>query len=258
MKHKVNIKGAIISNDEEWIYDMFDIEATSPKKVERELNSANGNDVEVIINSPGGSVFDGSEIYTTLREYSGNVEVKVVGVAASAASVISMAGDKVSMSPTAQIMIHNASIVTGGDYRDMNHASEMLQNVNQTISSAYRLKSGMDEEDLLKMMDKETWLTPQQALEHNFIDEVMFEDNQLKMAASSFADGIIPQQVINSMREGKLKSSSNEEEYVTKNDLKEILNEFKEEITNNEPNPKEPVKETAENCNLRKLFLNLN
>lgn len=99
---KVSVKGAIISNDDQWIYDWFEIEATSPKSIGNAIQEANGDEVEVEINSGGGDVFAGSEIYTALKAYSGNVTTKIVGLAASAASVIAMAGNKVLMSPTSQ------------------------------------------------------------------------------------------------------------------------------------------------------------
>ncbi|WP_334313199.1 head maturation protease, ClpP-related [Terrihalobacillus insolitus] len=208
---KIDIKGPIIPTDDQWIYDMFDIEATSPKKVSDALDEAKGDDVEVYINSGGGSVFDGSEIYTSLKEYSGNVTVKIVGLAASAASVIAMAGKKLLISPTSQIMIHNASVFAGGDYRDLEHTAGVLKNVNKTIANAYKIKSGMSDQDLLKMMDDETWLTPQQALEKNFVDEIMFEQDQ-QFVASVDHSGVLPKQVIDKIRNEKInnfKNSSN-------------------------------------------------
>lgn len=201
---KVSIKGPIISNDDQWIYDWLDMEATSPKSVERQIEKANGEDLEVEINSPGGSVFDGSEIYTTLKGYKGKVTVKIVGFAASAASFIAMAGSKVLMSPTSQIMIHNASIRASGDYRQMDHMSGVLKNVNQTIANAYKLKSGKTDEELLKLMDDETWFTPQQALEQGFIDEIMFQ-NEMQMVAS-YNNGMLPKEVINKIRNELLKN----------------------------------------------------
>lgn len=194
---KVNIKGPIVSNDEQWIYEWFGIESTSPNSVNKEIEEANGDDLEVEINSGGGSVFAGSEIYTALKSYPGNVVVKIVGLAASAASVIAMAGKKVLMSPTAQMMIHNVSSRQHGDYRDMEHMAEILKNANQTIANAYRIKSGMDQNELLKLMDKETWLTAQQAQEYKLIDEVMFESNQL---VASYGSGLLPQSVIDKIR----------------------------------------------------------
>lgn len=196
---KISVKGPIIDSDDQWIYDYFEVEATSPQKINNLINQANNNeDLEVEINSGGGSVFAGSEIYTTLKSYSGKVITKVVGLAASAASVIAMAGDKIEISPTGQLMIHNASGGFGGDYRDMEKGAEILKNVNATISNAYRLKTGLSNEELLEMMNKETWLTPQQALEKKFVDEIMFTNN-IKLVAS-INNGMLPQEVINKMK----------------------------------------------------------
>lgn len=196
---KISVRGPIIDSDDQWIYDWFEVEATSPKKVIDLINQAKNNeDLEVEINSGGGSVFAGSEIYTTLKSYSGKVTTKVVGLAASAASVIAMAGDKIEISPTGQIMIHNASGGFGGDYRDMEKGAEILKNVNATISNAYSLKTGLSNEELLEMMNKETWLTPQQALEKKFVDEIMFT-NDIKLTAS-INNGMLPQEVINKMK----------------------------------------------------------
>lgn len=196
---KISVKGPIIDSDDQWIYDWFEVEATSPKKVIDLINQAKNNeDLEIEINSGGGSVFAGSEIYTALKSYSGKVTTKVVGLAASAASVIAMAGDKILISPTGQIMIHNASGGFGGDYRDMEKGAEILKNVNATISNAYRIKTGLSSDELLDMMNKETWLTPQQALEKKFVDEIMFT-NDIKLVAS-INNGMLPQEVINKMK----------------------------------------------------------
>lgn len=236
---KVNVKGVICSNDEKWIYDLFEIDSTSPKDVIDSLNEANGEDVEVIVNSGGGSVFDGSEMYTELREYPGNVEVKIVGLAASAASFIAMAGDKVRISPTAQVMIHNASAITAGDYNEMDKMSDMLKNTNKAISSAYRMKSGMSEDELLDLMNKETWLNAQDAKEKGLVDEVMFEEPNIKLAASSSVGNMIPQKVIDGIRQMKQKPTGIDKQTLDDalaNMKQDILNELKQ---NNEP--PEPV-----------------
>jgi ATP-dependent Clp protease, protease subunit len=196
---KISVKGPIIDNDDQWIYDWFGVEATSPQKVIDLINKANNNEeIEVEINSGGGSVFAGSEIYTALKSYDGKVVTKVVGLAASAASVIAMGGDTILISPTGQIMIHNASGGFGGDYRAMEKGAEILKNVNATISNAYRLKTGLSNEELIEMMNNETWLTPQQALEKKFVDEIMFT-NDIKLVAS-INNGMLPQEVINKMK----------------------------------------------------------
>ncbi|GEM04102.1 ATP-dependent Clp protease proteolytic subunit [Halolactibacillus miurensis] len=195
---KINIKGVIVSNDDAWIYDLFDVEHTSPNDIIEALDNAENDELEVVINSPGGNVFAGSEIYTALKDYAGKVTTKIVGIAASMGSVIAMAGDTVKVSPTAQIMIHNVSNITQGDYRDMEHSSDVLKNMNKSIASAYRNKSGLEENELLAMMDNETWLNAEQAKEKGFADEVMFESNQLVASASE--SPMIPQQVINKIR----------------------------------------------------------
>lgn len=199
MAKKINIKGPIVGNSEVWIYEWFGIEATSPNSVSKVIDEANGEDLEVEINSGGGSVFAGSEIYTMLKDYKGHVTVKIVGLAASAASVIAMAGNKVMMSPTAQMMIHNVSTYTRGDYRDMEHSAEVLKSANNTIANAYRLKTGKTQEELLKLMDNETWMTAQKAKELGFIDEIMFDEEQQLIANHGYS-GLLPPEVINKMR----------------------------------------------------------
>ena len=195
----ISVKGPIIDSDDQWIYDWFGIEATSPKKVIDLINQAKNNeDLEIEINSGGGSVFAGSEIYTALKSYNGKVITKIVGLAASAASVIAMGGDIVLITPTGQVMIHNASGGFAGDYRSMEKGTEILKNVNTTIANAYRIKTGLSNDELLDMMNKETWLTPQQALEKKFVDEIMFT-NDVKLVAS-INNGMLPQEVINKMK----------------------------------------------------------
>ena len=195
---KVQIKGVIVPNGLKWIYEWFEMDATSPNDVTKQITDANGEDLEVEINSGGGDVYAGSEIYTVLKDYKGNVVVKIVGIAASAASVIAMAGNKVMISPPAQIMIHNVSSAVRGDYRELEHKAAFLKNYNVSIANAYMLKTGIRQDELLKLMNKETWLNAQQALEYGFADEIMFDDNnQLVASINSF---VLPPEVINKMR----------------------------------------------------------
>lgn len=195
---KINIKGVIVPNDDKRVYEYFEMDATSPADVISAIEAANGEPIEVEINSPGGDVFSGSEIYTALMGYAGGVTTKVVGVAASAASIIAMAGNPAMVSPTAEIMIHNVSMYAGGDYRDHEHAAEMLRDYNDTIANAYMLKSGMEKEKILELMNRETWLTPQQALEMGLVDEIMFNSTPARFAAS--IGGMLPQEVITKVR----------------------------------------------------------
>lgn len=198
MPKKIEVKGDIISNDDQWIYDWLEWDATSPRLIASQLPQTQ-EPIEVHINSGGGSVFAGSEIYTTLKDYPGEVTVKVVGLAASAASFIACAGDRVLISPTAQIMIHNASMWQGGDYRDMDHASTMLKNTNESIAKAYQMKSGRPYEELLKLMDDETWMTAEQAVEWGLADEVMFQQNTPQIVAS-VGTALLPQEVVSKLR----------------------------------------------------------
>ncbi|WP_336798569.1 head maturation protease, ClpP-related [Exiguobacterium acetylicum] len=195
---KINIKGPIIPTSSQWIYDYFEMEATSPKRVADLIEQANGEALDIEINSGGGSVFDASEIYHALKSYAGEVTVTIVGLAASAASVIAMAGKVVRITPTAQMMIHNASTIQMGDHRDMQHTAEFLKNTNKTIAAAYRLKSGKTDEELLALMDEETWFTAEQALKNGLVDEVLF-DSPIQAVAST--DSItLPQAFIDKIR----------------------------------------------------------
>lgn len=194
---KIKIKGVIVSNEDKRIYDWFEMDATCPKDVETQIESAKDEDLEVIINSVGGDVHSGSEIYTILKEYKGNVTVKITGIAASAASVIAMAGKKVIMSPTAQLMIHKASILSWGNHKELERSVELLKSHDEGIANAYMLKTGMNKEELLNLMDAETYFSAKKAKELNFIDEIMFDD-ELKLSAS--ARGMLPPEVIDKVR----------------------------------------------------------
>ena len=254
MTKKINIKGAIISNDEKWIYDMFEIEATAPKMIDEQLEEAGGEDIILSINSGGGSVFDASEIYTAIKNYPGKTEAQVVGLAASAASFIALAADKTVIAPTGQMMIHNASMVAMGDHNEMTLAAGMLQGINKTIANAYKMKCGMEEEELLALMDKETWITPQMALEYKLVDEIMFENQGIKVAASAVSN-VIPQPVIESIRNGKMKKpEQKKEDYITLDAFNQAIESLKAELKE----PKEPEQVPANKRNLSKLFLNLN
>ena len=196
---KVRIAGVIISNDQKWIYDWFEMDSFCPNDLRKAITDEYET-IEVEINSGGGSVFAGSEIYTALKNHKGQVNVNIVGLAASAASVIAMAGKTVKMSPTAQFMVHNVSAQGKGDYRDMQHMADILKTANETIASAYILKTGKSKDEILAMMDKETWLTAEKAKEYGFIDEVMFtnDDSKFQLVAN-FMPNIIPTNVIEKM-----------------------------------------------------------
>lgn len=194
----IKINGAIVGNDDKWIYDWCEIEAFCP----RDLNLVEGQDVDIEINSPGGYIYPASEIYTALMQHKGNVNITITGRAASAASVIAMAGTHVKMSPTAQMMIHNVSASGAGDYRDFEHYAEQLRKSNDTIANAYMLKTGKTRDEILKLMDHETWFTPEEALEEGFIDEVLSRsDSQDQFRLVAASDFLIPQAVIDKLKQ---------------------------------------------------------
>lgn len=200
---RVDIKGPVINDGDQWIYDYFGIPAVSPGKVLNSIDQAiknNHKELQVVINSGGGSVFSASEIYTALKSFIGTVNVEIVGVAASAASVIAMAGTSVVMSPTAQMMIHNAANGAHGDYQVMDDNSEFLKNVNASIINSYTAKTGKSSDELKAMMDKTTWMTAQQAKEHGFIDAIMFE-KEVDAVADLGINSVIPQEVIDKVRQ---------------------------------------------------------
>nr|DAH03956.1 MAG TPA: Putative ATP dependent Clp protease [Caudoviricetes sp.] len=196
----IKISGTIVGNDDKWIYDWFDMESFCP----RDLELKDGQDVDIEINSPGGYIYPASEIYTALMQHKGNVNITITGRAASAASVIAMAGTHVKMSPTAQMMIHNVSGTGAGDYRDFEHFAEQLKKSNDTLANAYMLKTGKTKEEILKLMDYETWFTPDEALENGFIDEILSKEDktdQFRLVAAS--DFLIPQAVIDKLKAEK-------------------------------------------------------
>lgn len=190
---KLKINGDIISNDSKWIYDWLEYDATCPKDVEKAINEANGEKIEVEINSGGGEIFAGSEIYGLLRNY-GNIEITITGLAASAASVIAMAGH-CKMLPTAMMMVHNVSCCARGDHNVMKHTAQTLETANEAIANAYVAKTNMSMEDALLLMEVETWFSAQQAKEKGLVDEVMFENvthsNMMVNSLSSIPPGLI-------------------------------------------------------------------
>ena len=156
--------------EESW----FDDDVT-PKLFEDELFSGEG-DVTVWINSPGGDCVAAAQIYNMLKEYNGNVTVKIDGIAASAASVIAMAGTTVLMSPVSMLMIHNPATFAFGDAGDMKKAIEMLGEVKESIINAYELKTGMSRAKISHLMDSETWMNATKAVELGFADDILFRD----------------------------------------------------------------------------------
>ena len=149
----------------------------TPQMFRDALNAGEGA-VTVWINSPGGNVFAAAEIYTMLKDYKGSITVKIDAIAASAASVVAMAGDVVQMSPVAMLMIHDPSTVAMGNTKDMEKAIEVLNEVKESIINAYASKSGLSHARIANLMSNETWMNAKKAVELGFADEVLFEAKQ--------------------------------------------------------------------------------
>lgn len=232
----IEIKGPIIPSDYQEVYDYWGLEATSPSKVMKQLSEVDTTeDINVIVNSTGGDVWSGSEIYTALKEHQGHVTVKIVGIAASAASFIACAGDTVKMSPTGQFMIHNAAFINQGDHQAMRKGAEVLQVTDDSIRNAYKLKTHLDDEQLIEMMDKETWLNARQAKECGFVDEVMFDDN-LSLVAT--AGNMLSADVIENMRQKMKVDKETPEVRLSEEQVQEIVNETIKQLNKQEEKPR--------------------
>ena len=162
------LDGAIA--EESW----FDDDVT-PRLFKNELNLGSG-DITVWINSPGGDCVAAAQIYNMLKDYPGKVTVKIDGIAASAASVIAMAGDKTYVSPVSMLMIHNPSTIAMGDHAEMEKAIDMLEEVKESIINAYVLKTGLSRARLSHLMDAETWMNANTAIELGFADGLITRD----------------------------------------------------------------------------------
>ena len=174
----LRLEGAIA--EESW----FDDEVT-PAAFKAELTS--GSDpITVWINSPGGDCVAAAQIYNMLMDYPADVTVRIDGIAASAASVIAMAGTKVQMSPVSVMMIHNPLTVAMGDSDEMRRAIQLLDEVKESIINAYEIKTGLSRAKLSHLMDGETWMNAKKALELGFCDEILYQPEAEPAPEDSF------------------------------------------------------------------------
>ena len=213
----LEINGEIAS--ESW----FDDDVT-PKLFKDELLSGSGP-ITLWLNSPGGDCIAASQIYSMLMDYEGDVTIKVDGIASSAASVIAMAGTKVLMAPTALMMIHNPMTLAYGNKDEMNKAIEMLDEVKESIINAYEIKTGMSRAKISHLMDSETWMNANKAIEMGFADDIL-EDKKKKCAADevafSFAAKSSEMRLMN-----KLEAKFRDKPEVKQCPLKNVLEEMK-------------------------------
>lgn len=161
----------VIATGKGWFED-----AVTPRDFRRQLAGAQG-DLTVFISSPGGDVFAGAEIYTALKEYKGTVTVKVSGIAASAASIIAMGGDKLYMSPGAYLMIHNAWTCMAGNQYDMEGMRDVLQEIDKGLITVYEARTGKPRDELAAMLKAGTYMSAQTAVDEGFADGILYTDS---------------------------------------------------------------------------------
>lgn len=191
----LHIEGQIA--DETWFGD-----EVTPQVFKNDLHAGNG-DITLWINSPGGDVFAAAQIYNMLMDYKGDVHVVIDGLAASAASVIAMAGTTVSMSPVAMLMIHNPWTVAQGEAKDMQKVIEMLGEIKESIINAYELRTGLSRTKLSHLMDSESWFNAKKAVDLGFADKILFdrqEEHGMETESYSFSRNAAQQDLLVKMQ----------------------------------------------------------
>lgn len=190
-------------SDETWFGD-----EVTPRLFKDELMAGSG-DITLWINSPGGDVFAAAQIYNMLMDYPGRVTVKIDGLAASAASVIAMAGSQVEMSPVAMMMIHNPITVAIGDSKEMQKAIDMLSEVKESIVNAYEIKTGLSRNKISRLMDAESWFNAKKAVELGFADSILYTDekteNDINVDAMLFSRAAVTNSLLTKLSVKKTK-----------------------------------------------------
>lgn len=204
----IELTGEIIPNDFAWIYDYFEMDYTTPAKIKAAVNDlSDGETLTVRINSPGGDVASGAEIYSVLQ--SCNSKAEIMGFAASAAGLAAMGCQRVEMSPVSTLMVHNVWTQTQGDYREMETTAEMLKSLNRSIAAAFVKKSGKSEDEILKMMDAETWITAKQAIELGLCDGYIGDAKEPAGYKNSICGMSITPEMIEQAKNAKEKEATN-------------------------------------------------
>lgn len=212
---KVQMKGVVVPNDYKDVFDWMNKDSFSPLSIQNQLDDADGEDITLEINSPGGYVDAGSEIYTALKEYPGKVTANIVGKACSAASWIALAADHVAMSPTAQMMIHRASGIAQGNVDDVNSQANALNELDQSFVDLYAKRTGKTKDEIYDMMKSNTWMNAKTAKANGFIDEIMFE-NEAPTVVNATGGLILNDQMISKIK-NLLHSESSDDTKPTKN-----------------------------------------
>jgi scaffolding protein len=217
----IDIKGDVVSNDVGEFYEWFGMSSTYPSKIQQAIANDEDDDITLNIASNGGDVFAASEIYTMLKDSGKVVTVNIQGLAASAASVIAMAGNTVRMSPTSQMMIHKALVSTTGNSDDLEHESGVLNSIDESIAAAYELKTGLNQADILQMMANETWMNAKVAVDKGFADEIMFNESDDEPTFENAVHQLPSKAAINKFKNLIAKEKLNKQSSQPKNSLRE-------------------------------------
>ncbi len=182
----MKVEGYIVSTEDQEIYDYFGYPATSPGRMADQLKEAAGDEIEIVINSYGGDVWAAADMYAQLRKYEGETKASITGLAASAATILMCGCDSVEAWPAAEIMVHLSHSYQDGNYRDMLEAAESLKTSDAGLVAIYTAKTGQAPEVIQNLIEKTTWMTPNEALELGFIDTIVdpAERGSLPVAAS--------------------------------------------------------------------------
>lgn len=227
----IQMKGEVIPDDYSDVYDWLNYQYFSPQSISDALTEANGEDITLEINSPGGYIDAGSEIYTELMEYPGTVNAKIVGYACSAASWIALAADHVAMSPTAQMMIHRASGGAIGNSSDMKSEYNALDQMDKSFVDLYAKRTGKSLEKIYQMMVDTTWMNAKTAVENGFADEVMFENKEPALVNADGSLSVKPEMI------NKIKNLLHRD-----SNLGKKTNDVSKPIENKEKQPKKSKK----------------
>ena len=175
---QIPIKGVVIPDEDKWIYDLLELDAVCPRDVQSAIRDAKGEEITFVVNSPGGEISSGGEMWYMINSCSQHTTADIVGYACSAASYLVMGADSVRMAPQALMMIHLVSSGAQGNHYDLEHEAETLRVADKAISNVYRAKTGRSNEEFLQLMENETWMDCDKALELGLIDEIIGNDTQ--------------------------------------------------------------------------------
>ena len=229
-------------SDETWYGD-----EVTPQLFKDELHAGEG-DITVWINSPGGDVFAAAQIYNMLKDYAGNVTVRIDSLAASAASVIAMAGNTVEMSPVAMMMIHNPSTIAFGEAKDMQKAIGMLAEVKESILNAYEAKTGLNRVKLSHMMDDESWFNAKKAVELGFADKILFASAGNEESEQQEEESPQEKEMQDTDEKKELKLSLEQDPVLFSR--KTVENSFLSKVSEKEPGKEVPINQLRQRLNL--------